>query len=189
VAEYLGTRRNVVSQWETGHREPSYRDLITMADYYGVTTDWLLGREGAEKESPRVIKVKSLLRDYLRLKEGTLSRTTPGDRLRLCIAYLNEHDPEMFRYSRLAAQLLTGVEALAEILDGSIPCPQVVIQRFAYFAGLPELWFYHPEPRLEENLEAYRGVLIRLQGAGIGPAELESMVFRTGGTRSSRAKR
>lgn len=177
VADYLGTRRNVVSQWETAQREPSYDHLIVLADYYGVTTDWLLGREGAEKDSPRVRKVKSLLHDYLRLKEGALPETTPVFRLKLVLTYLHEHDSEMFHYSRLAAQLLISVQTLNELLDEAIPCPQVVIQRMAHFANLPELWFYQPRPRLEDGLRVYREVLERIQAEGIGPAELEAAVW------------
>lgn len=178
VADYLDTRRNVISQWETGQREPSYDHLILLADFYGVTTDWLLGREGAEKDSPRIKKVKSLLHDYLRLRESSLKGTAPGYRLQLAIQYLHEHDPEMFRSDRLAAQLLVNVEALQAFLDESLPCPQVVIQRFAHYANLPELWFYHPQPRLEDGLKVYREVLERLQADGIGPAELEVLFLR-----------
>lgn len=174
----MGTRRNVISQWETGQREPSYHHLLLLADFYGVTTDWLLGREGAEKDSPRIKKVKSLLHDYLRLKEGSLKDTAPGYRLKLAVSYLHEHDPEMFHHERLAAQLLVSVEALQAFLEEALPCPQVVIQRFAHYASLPELWFYQPQPRLEDGLKVYREVLERLQADGIGPTELEALMLR-----------
>lgn len=178
VADYLGTRRNVISQWETGQREPSYHHLILLADFYGVTTDWLLGREGAEKDSPRIKKLKTLLHDYLRLKENVLRDTGPGYRLKLAVSYLRDHDPEMFHPARVAAQLLVSVGALQTFLDEAIPCPQVVIQRFAHFANLPELWFYQPQPRLEDGLQKYREVLERLQADGIGPGELEMLLLQ-----------
>lgn len=177
LADYLGTRRNVPSQWETGQREPAYTHLLALADFYGVTTDWLLGREGAEKDSPRVRKGKALLQERLRLREGSLSHSTPGYRLKLAITILIENDQEMFAYSRLAAQLLMSVETLTRMVDEIIPCTQVVIQRFAHFAGLPELWFYQPEPRLEDGLKIYREVLERVQAEGISPEDLEARIW------------
>ena len=35
---------STVGLWEQGRREPSYKSLNKIADFYGVTTDYLLGR-------------------------------------------------------------------------------------------------------------------------------------------------
>lgn len=32
-----------ISRWETGEREPSIKAVILLADFFGVTTDYLLG--------------------------------------------------------------------------------------------------------------------------------------------------
>ena len=45
VALALSTHRPTVHRWETGQREPSLLDLCRLADFYGVTTDYLLGRK------------------------------------------------------------------------------------------------------------------------------------------------
>lgn len=44
LAEYIGTSRQAVSQYYTGASIPSYDTLIKIADYLGVTTDYLIGK-------------------------------------------------------------------------------------------------------------------------------------------------
>ena len=36
--------QNTISQYETGEREAGYKELIAIADYFGVSVDYLLGR-------------------------------------------------------------------------------------------------------------------------------------------------
>ncbi len=43
-AEKIGYTRTAVSAWEIGRNEPSNADTIKIADFFGVTTDYLLGR-------------------------------------------------------------------------------------------------------------------------------------------------
>ena len=40
----LNMSQNTISRYETGEREPSISDLIRIADYFGVSVDYLLGR-------------------------------------------------------------------------------------------------------------------------------------------------
>ena len=40
----LGMSQNTISRYETGTREPSHDELITIADYFDVSIDYLLGR-------------------------------------------------------------------------------------------------------------------------------------------------
>jgi transcriptional regulator with XRE-family HTH domain len=42
----------VVSQYERGLREPGFDLLLALADLFGVTVDYLLGRPGAQREWP-----------------------------------------------------------------------------------------------------------------------------------------
>lgn len=44
VARLVGVERSTVSMWENDLRQPSYTTLVRLADVYGVTTDYLLGR-------------------------------------------------------------------------------------------------------------------------------------------------
>lgn len=45
VAEILGLTTNAYQSYERGTSEPSCKALNVLADFYGVTTDYLLGRE------------------------------------------------------------------------------------------------------------------------------------------------
>lgn len=44
VARAVGVARNLVSRWEIGDRKPQGDALVKLADLFGVTTDYLLGR-------------------------------------------------------------------------------------------------------------------------------------------------
>lgn len=44
VAEYLGIHPNVYSRYENGVREFPVEIVLKLADYYKVSTDYLLGR-------------------------------------------------------------------------------------------------------------------------------------------------
>lgn len=45
IAELLGVKRNTYSDWENGKTEPSFENLIKLADLLEVSIDWLFGRE------------------------------------------------------------------------------------------------------------------------------------------------
>lgn len=44
LAMDLGLSQNTVSRYETGEREADYKTLIMLADYFGVSIDYLLER-------------------------------------------------------------------------------------------------------------------------------------------------
>jgi len=44
LAMDLNTNQNTISRYETGKREPSIRELISLADYFEVSIDYLVGR-------------------------------------------------------------------------------------------------------------------------------------------------
>lgn len=45
LAEILGIKRNTYSDWENGKTEPSFDNLIKLADFFEVSLDWLFGRK------------------------------------------------------------------------------------------------------------------------------------------------
>ncbi len=51
VANALGVSSVVYSRYETGARQPSTEVLIQMADIFGVTVDYLLGRQEIENST------------------------------------------------------------------------------------------------------------------------------------------
>ena len=47
IAALLGTSQTMYARYERGANELPIRHLIALADYYNVTTDYLLGRSDA----------------------------------------------------------------------------------------------------------------------------------------------
>jgi transcriptional regulator with XRE-family HTH domain len=45
LADDLGVSHGIISFWETGKREPKLSNLILIAEYFGVTIDYLAGLE------------------------------------------------------------------------------------------------------------------------------------------------
>lgn len=44
LGKHLNLRDSTISQYESGKRTPDYSTLLKIADFFGVTTDYLLGR-------------------------------------------------------------------------------------------------------------------------------------------------
>lgn len=44
LAELLGTTVRAIAYYETGEREPNIAGLIALADFFGVSVDYLIGR-------------------------------------------------------------------------------------------------------------------------------------------------
>jgi transcriptional regulator with XRE-family HTH domain len=45
LAGIFGIKRENISRWENGVAEPSRENLLKIADYFNVSTDYLLGRD------------------------------------------------------------------------------------------------------------------------------------------------
>jgi len=85
LAEHLGVSKNpyqIISTWETGRREPSFVQLCLIADYFGLTTDFLLGRK------PLVLSEE--LSTYLIHHEKNLSEDEQTKIMKIISALLEE---------------------------------------------------------------------------------------------------
>lgn len=51
VAEYLGITRQAIASYELAKREPDYEILYKLADYFGVSADYLLGRSSCRDKN------------------------------------------------------------------------------------------------------------------------------------------
>lgn len=49
LAKALGTTNQTVYRWENGVFSPKVSELCKLADFFGCTTDWLLGRSESRK--------------------------------------------------------------------------------------------------------------------------------------------
>lgn len=52
-SDELGLNRATYAQWELDRRRPELDSLIQIADYYGVSVDYVLGREGVTAAASR----------------------------------------------------------------------------------------------------------------------------------------
>lgn len=57
LGERVGVSESAISQYETGKRQPDYETLLRIAEYFGVTTDYLLGNESEEPSQQKERKV------------------------------------------------------------------------------------------------------------------------------------
>ena len=53
LAELCGLSGNMIGMYERGEKAPSVDALVRLADYFGVSTDYLLGRKNFSSEHPR----------------------------------------------------------------------------------------------------------------------------------------
>lgn len=72
LSEIMNVTQNAISKWERGERDPDTATLKKLADYFNVSTDYLLGVDD-KKNTPSVINRKVLdvydkLSDEARLK-------------------------------------------------------------------------------------------------------------------------
>lgn len=49
IADIFGFGKSTISLWESGKNEPDYEVVVKLAEYFGVTTDYLLGHESLIK--------------------------------------------------------------------------------------------------------------------------------------------
>lgn len=79
IADYLGITQQAYQKYEYGTSEMSGSTITKLADFYGVTTDYLLGRETGEPEPIDVLASrfdmtaleKEILDNYLALPKDT----------------------------------------------------------------------------------------------------------------------
>ena len=55
IAKYLKISRSAYSQYESGRRQINYETLFSLADYYNISIDYLLGRY---EENPMLVNKK-----------------------------------------------------------------------------------------------------------------------------------
>lgn len=77
LAQKIKTSQRNIGRWENGENEPSVTFVITLADFFGCTTDYLLGREddfgvvaGNASNAPALTQEETqLLKDFRLLND------------------------------------------------------------------------------------------------------------------------
>jgi len=60
LAKKLGVKKQTVSNWENDNIMPSVDTLVRIADFFHVSTDYLLGRTIQEPEAPQMLDITGL---------------------------------------------------------------------------------------------------------------------------------
>ena len=60
LADKLGVKKQSISNWENDNIMPSIDMLIKIADFFHVSTDYLLGREMQETNAPHLLDITGL---------------------------------------------------------------------------------------------------------------------------------
>ena len=90
LSKFIGISKSSINMYERGEREPNFETLETIADFFNVDTDYLLGRESSDaqphKISPYSIGAMQLARDYDTLDQWgkSLLRRTADHELARC---------------------------------------------------------------------------------------------------------
>lgn len=67
LAERLGFSRGKLANYEQGTRQPDYDTLLKIADYFNVSTDFLLGK--TDEKNPDKQRINSAYHEYEKLTE------------------------------------------------------------------------------------------------------------------------
>ena len=76
IAEEFGVAKQTVSAWVTGQNSPRLPVVVSLADYFGVTVEWLNGFD-VPKYKTSVDKPPELANDDIRLLIRGLSKLSP----------------------------------------------------------------------------------------------------------------
>ncbi len=60
LAEKLGVKKQSISNWENDNIMPSIDMLIRIADFFHVSTDYLLGRDVPDPSAPQMLDITGL---------------------------------------------------------------------------------------------------------------------------------
>ena len=108
VAQEMSISQSTLSYWERGDYEPDNESLIALADFFGVTTDYLLGRDDQTKKD-------------LPIEEAYLEKLSGGIKLsEIDIALFNttrELDEEDIKEIQRDAERMLELKRLRELND------------------------------------------------------------------------
>lgn len=52
TSKETGIPRSTIANWELGRTQPDIESIGTLADFYGVSVDWLFGTKGGKSHPP-----------------------------------------------------------------------------------------------------------------------------------------
>jgi repressor LexA len=74
LAQAIGVSRSTIAMWETGASQPDNQSLTRLADYFGVSIDYLLGRDDSD---PSAVKTAEGSKSPCSVESKPASRLRP----------------------------------------------------------------------------------------------------------------
>lgn len=116
LADYLNVSRSTVAMWEAGSSEPDLKILSEIADYFGVTVDYLMGREESAASTPPDPSVPGA--KWIPVL-GTIPAGIPVETVQDIIDY-EEISPQMAAQGEHFALQVSGHSMEPKISDGDV---------------------------------------------------------------------
>lgn len=135
LEEALSLRPGTISQYERGLREPGFDMLLTIADMFAVSIDYMLGRPEALKESPALGAARRQLQAVL-----DQAAASGGVRLPEMLQLAEQVAPDQFGVQRLAQRLWLKPGMLIACRSGISSLPQPTLADLARHLGVPPEW-------------------------------------------------
>lgn len=92
LAEALNIQRQTVSNYANGQSSPDWKTLSRIADYFGVSVDWLLGRTQTETPDADMQAVC----EYTGLSEDAIELIKKEPRVSKVLNTLSQHDKSIY---------------------------------------------------------------------------------------------
>ncbi|EDO61436.1 putative repressor LexA [[Clostridium] leptum DSM 753] len=114
-AEKIGISQSTVGNWEAGSREPNFKTMERIADFFGVSVDYLLGRETVAGGPPEPSVPGSKWIPVI----GTIPAGTPVEAIEDILDY-EEITPQMASQGEHFALKIKGQSMEPKISDGDV---------------------------------------------------------------------
>lgn len=79
LAEQLGFSRGKLANYEQGTRQPDFETLQKIADFFGVSLDYLLGREAEQTNDTSLSKAQQDIIEFFMKLDGKLFEEQPEE--------------------------------------------------------------------------------------------------------------
>lgn len=145
LEEALRLRAGSVSQYERRLREPGFDMLMTVADHFDVSLDYLMGRPNASKESPALAAGRQRMAGLVQRHAEAFAALDRPQRLALLLSLAAEAAPEHFTLERLARHAGSPSAALRLAREEGVPLPDVVMRKLSEYLGLSPEWLMGQE--------------------------------------------
>lgn len=172
LARRLSIAKTTTNEWR--EKVPRAEYLLAIAELFGVSVDWLMGRSNAPKWSPEVQSRCDQLRVLLSSQEQS-DLATPAQRLADALTLWRSLDDQERSDWQMAVRLGVSQPELAQLRKGTAAVDDSVMAQFSQFTGIPVQWILTGESLqiAPTGLQEYIPAIMSLRATGVTGAELQ----------------